>query len=189
MWKVCMGIEVLFDFDGDAADHEDDFVGMLGNVLIHPTLQVGELALKGVGAHTSRTNLVGHEDEGGILSGEAVKLGFESIKGFVNILQFVMEVGAPEGDAVDDSDTSCEVVATEVFLFFDIGPLCPSSCLMMEDTLTKLLVPHMGCRHIDGIGTEGKGKALCILAFARALATCDEDDFLHMMMIMMGRIR
>ncbi|MBQ2536023.1 MAG: hypothetical protein II549_03885, partial [Bacteroidaceae bacterium] len=31
-----MGIEVLFDFDGDAADHEDDFVGMLGNVLIHP---------------------------------------------------------------------------------------------------------------------------------------------------------
>ena len=80
MWKVCMGIDVLFDFDGDAADHEDDFVGMLGNVLIHPTLQVGELALKGVGAHTSRTNLVGHEDEGGILRGEAVKLGFESIK-------------------------------------------------------------------------------------------------------------
>ena len=72
--------EELFDFDRDAADHEDDLIGMLGNVLIHPTLKIRELALEGIGAHTTRTNLVGHEDEGGILRGEAVKLGFESIK-------------------------------------------------------------------------------------------------------------
>lgn len=74
------GHEELFDFDRDATDHEDDLIGMLGNVLIHPALKIRELALEGVGAHTTRTNLVGHEDEGGILRGEAVKLGFESIK-------------------------------------------------------------------------------------------------------------
>ena len=74
------GHEELFDFDGDAADHEDNLIGMLGNVLIHPALKIRELALEGIGAHTTRTNLVGHEDEGGILRGEAVKLGFESIK-------------------------------------------------------------------------------------------------------------
>ena len=66
--------------EGEAADHEDDFVGLLGNVLVHPALEVGEVALERVVAGASHAYLVGHKDEGGILGGEAVKLAFESIK-------------------------------------------------------------------------------------------------------------
>ena len=47
------GHEELFDFDRDAADHEDDLIGMLGNVLIHPALQIGELALYSILTHAT----------------------------------------------------------------------------------------------------------------------------------------
>ena len=35
----------LFHLHGDAADHEDNLVGPLGDVLVHPALQIGEAAL------------------------------------------------------------------------------------------------------------------------------------------------
>jgi hypothetical protein len=44
------------DFDGDARDHEDDLVGLPGNILIHPAFQIGKLALDGVLADTATSS-------------------------------------------------------------------------------------------------------------------------------------
>ena len=94
-------------------------------------------------------------------------------------IDWCKEVGTPEGDAVDDRHTACEVVATEVFFFFDVRPFGTAPCLVMEDTLTELVVPDVGRCHIDGVRSEGEGKAFGILAFARALAASNEDDTFH----------
>jgi hypothetical protein len=70
-------------------------------------------------------------------------------------------------------------MATEVLLFFDIGPFGATALLVFKDTLTKLIVPDMGGCHIDRVRREGESKAFCVLAFTRALTTSDEDNMFH----------
>ena len=167
------------DGNGDAADHEDDFVGMAGYILVHPALEVGELTLEGIVAGAAHAYLVGDEDESGVLRGEAVELRLEDREGFIYVVEGEEEVGTPEGDAVDDCHSTCEVVLTEVFLLLDVVPFWASTLLVLEDTLTKLVVPDMGGCHIDGMRGEGEGKTLGMLALAGALTTGDEDDSFH----------
>ena len=80
-----LNVFISLDFYRNATDHEDDFIGMLGNVLVHPALQVGEPTLHGIVTHTTRSDFVGDEDEGGILGGEAVKLSLQGFEGFVHV--------------------------------------------------------------------------------------------------------
>ena len=44
--------------------------------MVHPSLEVGEPPLESVGTHSAAANLVGDEDEGGVLAGEEVELAF-----------------------------------------------------------------------------------------------------------------
>jgi hypothetical protein len=50
---------------------------------------------------------------------------------------------------------------------------------MFLNTFTKLIVPDMGCGYVDRVGTQAKRHLFRLAAFARALATSDEEDFLH----------
>ena len=69
----------------DAANHENHLIGALCHILVHPSLKVGKAALHGIVAHTAAANLVGHEDECGILVGKLVEL-------FLNLFQRLVDV-------------------------------------------------------------------------------------------------
>ena len=65
-----------FYFYWYTTNHEYHFVGLLGDILVHPTLQVGKLTLQRVGTYTSQTNLVRNEDICRIVSGKGVEFFF-----------------------------------------------------------------------------------------------------------------
>ena len=58
----------------NATHHQDDLVGFLCDVLVHPAFQVGELTLEGIIADTAQPYLVGDEDLGGIVGCESIEL-------------------------------------------------------------------------------------------------------------------
>ena len=73
-----LNVYISLDFHGDATDHKDNLISMLGYILIHPTLKVGKAALDSIVTHTTRADFIGDKDESGVLLGEVVKLSFES---------------------------------------------------------------------------------------------------------------
>ena len=72
-----LNVFMSFNFYRNTANHQDDLVCMLGNILVHPTLQIGEAALHRIFTHPTRANFVSDKDESGVLLREAVKLSLE----------------------------------------------------------------------------------------------------------------
>ena len=134
-----------------STDHQNYLVGMLCHILVHPPLQVGEAALQLVGADAAGANLVGDEDKRGVLSGKTIELGFESGQGIVNGGALSEVVGAPQRDAVDDGHAPSQVVAAQLTLLLDVGPLRSAPLLVSPDTLPELLVPYVCCCHVYGM--------------------------------------
>ena len=89
------------------------------------------------------------------------------------ILILEKEIGQPQRHAVDDRYATRQVIAAQEFLLLDVGPLRASTFLMAANTLTELLVPHMGSSHIHGIVGKAQCQFLGIAALARALSTSD----------------
>ena len=138
----------------------------------------------GVFAHAAAANLVGNEDEGCLLTGEAVELCLQALQRIVDggLLPFVgmaveEVVSTPERDAVDDDDTPRDVMAAQLFLFFDIGPHCAAALLMAHDTLPELFVPDVRCRKVDGMVAQAQRQLFGVDALSRTLATGNQNDF------------
>ena len=72
------------------------------------------------------------------------------------------------------------MTAQQLF-FFDIRPLRASPLLVFLDPQAKLIIPHMGRSHVDGIGTQLEGQLFGILALARAGTAGNQYYFLHTM--------
>ena len=89
------------------------------------------------------------------------------------ILILEKAIGQPQRLAIDDSHAARQVMTAQVFLLLDVGPLWSTALLMVANTLTELLVPHMGSSHIHGIVGKAQCQFLGIAALARALSTCD----------------
>ena len=138
----------------------------MGDILIHPTLQIGKLALDGILADTAAAYLVGDEDEGGFLGSETVELGFDGLQRVVYLGGLEEEVREPERDAVDDDDAARDIVMAEVFLFLDVRPLRTATRLMTAHPLTELFIPHMGGGQIDRIRRKAQGQALGLATLA-----------------------
>ena len=88
-------------------------------------------------------------------------------------------VGAPKREAVYQHHATADVVTAELALLFYVGPAGTSAFLMAADTLAELLVPYMGCGHVNRGGGELQRQTLGIGTFSRALPPGDEDDFAH----------
>ena len=90
------------NFQRNPAHHQYDLIGLGGNILVEPSLQVGKAPLNGIGANSATANLICYEDEGGVYGSKAVKFLFHSLKCIFNgrLLPFIgssveEEVSAP----------------------------------------------------------------------------------------------
>ena len=142
---------------------------MCSDILVHPALQVSELALHGIVASAAAAYLVGHKDVGRVVRGEAVKLLLGHSKRLVNILVVNEKIGQPQGHAVDDCHTPCQVMAAQIAFLLDVGPLRATSLLMTAHTFTELLVPDVRGGDIDGIVAQVQSQPLGLCALARPL--------------------
>ena len=154
---------------------------MRSHILVHPALKVGETPLYGVFAHSATSNLIGDEDERGILRRKLVKLLLETFKGIIHRRLFPFSlfarkeiVGAPQCDAVDNYHSACDIMTAQFLLFLNVCPLWPSTLLVDENTLAEFLVPDMGSGKINGIVAQLQCQFLCHLALARTLSTGDK---------------
>jgi len=141
----------------------------LCDILIDPSLEVGEFALHLVVAHSAATDFVGDEDEGGVLGGEAVELGLECLQGVFDVLGGIFwgmwavgleveeEVGGPECDAVDDDYPTRDIVLAEVLFLLDVCPLRASACFVNFNSVLKLGVPDTASGHVNGVVAETEG--------------------------------
>ena len=99
----------ILNFNRYSAHHQDYLVSLGGYILIEPSLEVREAPLNRIGTYAAASNLVGHEDKGGIYRGKAVKFIFQSLECIFNRRLFPFigrtveeEIGAPKRDTVDD---------------------------------------------------------------------------------------
>ena len=76
------------------------------------------------------------------------------------------EVSAPECDTVDDHYTPADIMAAQVFLFLDVGPLRASSLLMNMYSVSEFLVPDVGSSQIDRLLGQAERHRLCLHALA-----------------------
>ena len=106
---------------------------------------------------------------------ELKKIGCSSIEDL--IAEDFGEIGTPERDAVDDDDTPRDVMAAQLFLFFDIGPHCAAALLMAHDTLPELFVPDVRCRKVDGMVAQAQRQLFGVDALSRTLPTGNQNDF------------
>ena len=127
---------------------------MLGDVLIHPTLQIRKPPLERILADSTTADLVGHEDKRGFLSCETVELGLNQSEDILHIgtLSLKEIIGQPQRDAVDDHHTPTDIMTTQRLLLLDVRPLRSSTLLMEAHALTELIVPNVSRSQIDGIG-------------------------------------
>ena len=101
-----------------AAHHHDDFIGTGGYVLVEPAEEVGEMALDGIGTYSAEAYLVGYEDKGGILAGEAVELVAEHLEGGVGVAGVEEVVGGPQGEAVDEDGAPLDIYLAQLAFLY-----------------------------------------------------------------------
>ena len=95
------------DFDGNAADHQNHLVGSRGDVLVDPSLQVGEFALYLVDGYTTHANLVCHEYQASLLPAQLIEFRPQPLKrGFHVALIVEEEIRAPKSHAIDYGNPS-----------------------------------------------------------------------------------
>ena len=58
---------MLFYLNGNTTHHQNDLIGMLRYILVHPSLHIGEAALHTTWTHTPASYLVCNENESRIL--------------------------------------------------------------------------------------------------------------------------
>ena len=116
--------------------------------MVEPAEEVGEVALDGIGTYSAEAYLVGYEDEGGILTGEAVELVAEHLEGGVGVAGIEEVVGGPKGEAVDEDGAPLDVNLAQLAFFFYVVPFGAAPLLVFDDSLAELVVPHMGGGYI-----------------------------------------
>ena len=65
--------DLSFHYNRNTAHHQHYLIGFRSNILVHPSLQIGETALYFIGGNASHANLVRDENKGRILGGETVE--------------------------------------------------------------------------------------------------------------------
>ena len=163
-----------------SAHHHDDLIGSGGYVLVEPAKEVGEVALDGIGTYSAEAYLVGYEDEGGILAGEAVELVAEHLEGGVGVAGVEEVVGGPQGEAVDEDGAPLDVNLAQLAFFFYVFPFGAAPLLVFDDSLAELVVPHMGGGYIYGPWRERECQLFGVCALTRTLPTGYEDYLGHL---------
>ena len=178
-------IDIIFDNKRATGDQEDHPVCLFGDIPVDAPLQVGEPALGRMLRGAPHADFVGHENEGGGLPGEFVKLFFQLSEGQFNVRPVVKEkVGCPECHAVDDYHTPFHIVAADFLFLFDVGPLAAALGFVPFYPLAVFLVPYPGGGEVNRLLCPLQRKSLGIIAFPGTLSAGDQDDFfLHSLKI------
>ncbi len=153
-------------------------VGMLRDMPVDKSEQVGKPSLHGVLACAAKPYLVGDEDKCRVYGYETVKFVAEHLKRPVDILVTVEEdIGSPHGHAVDKHRARRQFMVGGVKLLLDIGPFRSAPQLMELDAMTELIVKRLCRGKIDRCGGKVKGGVFRKFTFTRPLTAGNHYDF------------
>ena len=145
--------------------------------MVEPALQVSEPSLGLVGRDATHAQLVGDEDQVGLLLGQQVEFRFQLLErqGYVAFIVEI-EIGGPQSHAVDHHDPSLQVVMADCLFLLNIGPFRATIPLVPFYPFAELVVPDSRGSQINRVGGEGEGPLLRITAFTRPLSAGYQYD-------------